>query len=126
MAGRNTTGLIWFKQNMDGRGILTAVESDLDVPFTIRRVFWISNVPRGVKRGDHSHEKCAQVIIAVHGSVTIIVNETSYRLDKSNQGLYVATGDCITLVNFSLDCLCLVLCSEHYDPGDVIQKEGTK
>jgi len=77
-----------------------------------------------MKRGDHSHEKCAQVIVPLYGAVTVVVNDTSYRLQDPRQGLYVKEGDCVTLKEFSLDCVCLVLCSEHYDPDDVKPKEG--
>lgn len=99
----------------DTRGNLTVW--DKDVPFIPKRVFWIYDVPAGFERGKHSHERCEQVIFAVHGS--FMVNDR--RLYNPALGLHIPTGVEVRLWDFSPGAVALVLCSEHYDPDEVVK-----
>jgi hypothetical protein len=104
----------------DERGNLTPVEQfGADVPFEIRRVFWIYNIPKGARRGGHGHEKCQQVLVALHGSCTVEINEKDrYFLDDPCAGLYVDSGNYLTIDQFADDCVLLVLASERYEKED--------
>jgi len=92
----------------DERGMLAVW--DENVPFAVKRVFWIYNVPWGHTRASHE-TSCEQAIFAVAGS--FMVND--HLLSDPVEGLYIPTGTFITLHDFSLDAVALVLCSEHYD-----------
>jgi hypothetical protein len=100
----------------DQRGILTVW--DRDVPFTPKRVFWIYDVPEGYTRAAHP-TSCDQAIFAVAGEFAV----NGHLLDDPAQGLYIPTGIFITLHDFSLDAVALVLCSEHYDKISRVETE---
>lgn len=102
----------------DERGLL--VVWDRDVPFTPRRIFWIYGVPWGYTRAGHE-TSCEQAIFALAGS--LMVNEQF--LDNPAEGIYVPAGTFITLHDFSLDAVALVLCSEHYDKIPELETEQT-
>ncbi len=101
----------------DPRGTLTAAESQLDVPFDIRRVFYMHHVT--ASRGGHAHRDTDQVIIAMAGSfdVTLFDGEASasYGFDDPKRGLYVPRMVLVDLENFSTGAVCLVLASTPYD-----------
>lgn len=103
----------------DTRGNLTVYDpgSRPDLPFIPKRVFWIYNVPQGEERANHAHEICEQVIIPLRGGVGIQIDDNQYYL-KSHTGLYIEAGHRIRLFNFTNGAICLVLCSEYYDPND--------
>jgi len=92
----------------DHRGALTVW--DRDVPFVVRRVFWIYDVPMAYTRAGHE-TSCQQAIFALSGSLMV----SGHLLDDPAEGLYIPAGTFITLHDFSLDAVALVLCSEHYD-----------
>lgn len=97
----------------DERGLLTVW--DRQVPFTVKRVFWIYNVPKGYIRAGHQHKVCEQVIFAVSGSFKI----NNELLDDPARGLYIPTGTFITLHDFSENAVALILCSEPYDISEL-------
>lgn len=92
----------------DHRGVLTVW--DRDVPFVVRRVFWIYDVPLSGTRAAHP-ASCDQAIFCLAGKFAV----NGHLLDNPAQGLYIPTGIFITLHDFSLDAVALVLCSEPYD-----------
>lgn len=106
----------------DPRGNLTFVESCRHVPFEIRRVYYLYDVPGGEARGGHAHRALEQFIIAASGSFEVVlddgVHRKNYFLNRSYHGIYVPRMIWRELVNFSSGSVCLVLASEPYDEAD--------
>lgn len=109
----------------DPRGNLTVAEQFKNVPFGIKRVYWVYDVPGGESRGGHAHKECKEFIIAVSGSFHVTLDDgkekKSYLLNHPYQGLLVDTGIWRTLDDFSSGAVCLVLASELYDESDYIR-----
>ncbi len=108
----------------DHRGQLVAIESEIDVPFEIRRVFYIYGTENDIPRGNHAHYQTKQYLIAVSGSckVTLDVGKAkqTFDLDEPNKGLFQDTLVWGVMHDFTDDCVLLVLASEHYDKSDYI------
>ena len=111
---------------IDPRGNLTVPEPLKNVPFEIKRVYWVYDVPGGECRGGHSHKECKEFIIAVSGSFTVTLddgkNKHTYLLNHPYQGLFVDTDTWRTLDDFSSGAVCLVLASELYEEEDYIRE----
>lgn len=109
----------------DPRGNLTVAEQTGNVPFAIKRAYWVYDVPGGESRGGHAHKECKELIVAVGGSFNVTLDDGSrretYLLNHPYQGLLVDTGTWRTLDDFSSGAVCLVLASETYDEGDYIR-----
>ena len=109
----------------DPRGNLTVAEQFKNVPFGIKRVYWVYDVPGGESRGGHAHKECKEFIIAVSGSFHVTLDDgtdkKSYLLNHPYQGLLVETDIWRTLDDFSSGAVCLVLASELYDESDYIR-----
>jgi hypothetical protein len=106
----------------DPRGNLTFIEGDAHVPFQIRRVFYLYDVPGGEDRGGHAHRQLQQLIIAANGSFDVIVDNGTeherFSLNRSYYGLYVPRMVWTHLENFSSGSVSLVLASMPYDEAD--------
>ncbi len=106
----------------DPRGNLTFVEGMSHVPFDIRRVYYLYDVPGGETRGGHAHKDLEQFIIAVNGSFDVVLrdgyNQKKFFLNRSYYGLYVPRMVWRELENFSSGSVCLVLASQPYDESD--------
>ena len=106
----------------DPRGNLTFVESNRHIPFDIRRVYYLYDVPGGAERGGHAHKELKQLIIAISGSFDIHlddgVNKKTVHLNRSYTGLYVCPMIWREIDNFSSGAVCLVFASEYYDEAD--------
>ena len=117
--------IISFPKIGDYRGNLTFIEGDEHVPFDIRRVYYIYDVPAGKSRGGHAHKKVHQVIIAISGSFDVIIDDGSERgkftLNTPYVGLYIPNLVWRDIVNFSTGAVLMVLASEHYDENDYIR-----
>ena len=111
--------LINLPRNLDSRGNLTFIEGDVHVPFQIRRVFYLYDIPGGETRAGHALKTCQQFVIAASGSFDAVVDngieKTRYRLDSCFYGLYIPALIWRELENFSSGSVCLVLASEIYD-----------
>jgi dTDP-4-dehydrorhamnose 3,5-epimerase-like enzyme len=109
----------------DARGSLVALEGGQDLPFEIRRVYYIFGTKPGVVRGRHAHRALRQVLICVSGSCTISLDDGRAKSDISlsapDVGLYIGPGIWREMSDFSPDAVLLVLASEHYDEGDYIR-----
>ncbi|WP_319763692.1 FdtA/QdtA family cupin domain-containing protein [Maridesulfovibrio sp.] len=114
--------IIELPKILDNRGNLTFIENSRHIPFDIKRVYYLYDVPGGESRGGHAHKKLRQYIIAASGSFDVILddgkNKTKFSLNRSYYGLYIPTMTWRELENFSSGSVCLVLASEYYDPGD--------
>jgi hypothetical protein len=106
----------------DPRGNLTFIEGARHIPFELRRVFYLYDVPGGESRAGHALKTCHQFIIASSGSFDVIIDDgfekRSYALNRSYYGLYVPPLLWREIENFSSNSVCLVLASEFYDAGD--------
>jgi dTDP-4-dehydrorhamnose 3,5-epimerase-like enzyme len=106
----------------DPRGNLTFVEAGRNIPFDIKRVFYLYDVPGGESRGGHAHRKCKQFIVAMSGSFDVIVDDGDQRrtfsLNRSYYGLYLPSMIWREMANFSSGSVCMVLASEFYEESD--------
>ena len=109
----------------DPRGNLTVAESMKNVPFDIKRVYWVYDVPGGECRGGHAHKKLKQMVIALSGSFHVTLDNGKQRetvlLNHPYQGLVIETGTWRTLDDFSSGAVCMVLASELYEEEDYIR-----
>jgi len=106
----------------DPRGNLTFIEGGRHVPFDIRRVYYLYDVPGGAERGGHAHKELHQLIVAMSGSFDVILDDGTEKrrihLNRSYNGLYVCPMIWRELDNFSSGSVCMVLASNHYDEAD--------
>ena len=109
----------------DPRGNLTFVEGNGHIPFDIRRVYYLYDVPGGSDRGEHAHKSLHQFMIAMSGSFDVLLHdgnrERRFHLNRSYYGLYVCPMMWRRLDNFSSGSVCMVLASEKYDANDYIR-----
>lgn len=117
--------IIDFQKHGDHRGQLVALEKNKEIPFEIKRVYYMYDTVVGVRRGYHAHKALQQVLICVHGSCKIHLddgNDTAeVILDKPYEGLYVTNNMWREMYDFSHDAVLLVLASEYYDESDYIR-----
>lgn len=129
-----------FQPHGDDRGQLVALEEFKDIPFQIRRVYYMYDTGEGVRRGFHAHKSLEQILICIHGSCKILLDDGSEKkvvpLERPYEGLYVSNAMWREMFDFSPDAVLLVLASELYDEEDYIrnydeflrfvEKEGEK
>ncbi|MDO4511236.1 MAG: FdtA/QdtA family cupin domain-containing protein [Bacteroidales bacterium] len=117
--------LISLSRHHHENGNLTVVEDFNEIPFKIKRVFYLYDIPGGEDRGGHAHKALYQFIVAISGSFTIDLHDgrdtVSFTLNRPFQGLLVAPGVWNTLHNFSSGSVCAVICSDVYDESDYIR-----
>lgn len=117
--------MIHFPNHGDDRGQLVALEQLTDVPFEIKRVYYIYDTLPNVRRGMHAHRCLEQILICVHGSCRIVLDDSIERkevlLDKPTEGLYISNDTWREMYDFSEGAVLLVLASEHYDEADYIR-----
>jgi len=118
-----------FKVLGDHRGQLVALEANRQIPFDVKRVFYIYGTQEGIPRGNHSHYKTKQFLVAVNGSCKVTLDNGKekeiYELNKPNLGLFQDALIWGTMHDFSLDCVLVVLASEYYDESDYIRDYST-
>lgn len=106
----------------DPRGNLTPIESLVDVPFQIQRIYYLYDVPGGASRGGHAHKQLNQLIVAVSGSFDVTLydgfKKITYQLNRSYIGLLVAPMTWREINNFSSASVCMVLASENFSEDD--------
>ena len=117
--------IIDIRKYTDNRGYLSVVEEGTDIPFDIKRVYYLYMVPE-VARGAHAHKELQQLLIATSGSVDVIMddglNKQTFHLDRPWKGLYVPAGLWRDLENFSGGAVLMCLASEKYDADDYIRE----
>lgn len=117
--------IIDFPKIHDPRGNLTFIEGIAHVPFDIKRIYYLYDVPGGAERGGHAHKKLHQVIIAISGSFDITISDGNlskkFHLNRSYFGLYLCPMMWRELDNFSSGSVCLVLASEVYSESDYLR-----
>ena len=106
----------------DPRGNLTFIEAGRHVPFDIRRVYYLYDVPGGAERGGHAHKALHQLIIATSGSFDVHLDDgyskKTMHMNRSYYGIYVCPMVWREIDNFSSGAVCMVLASEYYDESD--------
>lgn len=114
-----------FPSHGDDRGQLVAIETMKDIPFEVKRVYYIYDTLPGVRRGFHAHLELEQILLCVHGSCKIHLDNgfdtAEVLLDKPNEGLYISNDMWREMYDFSDGAVLLVLASRHYDESDYIR-----
>lgn len=117
--------MITFQKHGDNRGMLIALEANKEIPFEIKRVYYMYDTLCDVRRGFHAHKMLQQILICVHGSCKIHL-DNGYEtkevvLDKPYEGLYISNDIWREMYDFSPDAVLMVLASELYDESDYIR-----
>lgn len=128
-----------FPPHGDDRGQLVAIEENKDLPFDVKRVYYIYDTLPGVRRGFHAHKNLEQILLCVNGTCKIHLDNgfdtAEVVLDKPNEGLYISNDMWREMYDFTPGTVLLVLASEYYDEADYIRnyddfikmvKEGAK
>ncbi len=119
------TNMITFSKHLDNYGALIPVETNKDIPFGIKRIYYIFDVEHKMRRGFHSHRNLEQALICVHGSVKILVKtpyeEENILLNDPQKALYIGPMVWREMYDFSEEAVLLVLASEHYMVEDYIR-----
>lgn len=114
-----------FQEHGDERGQLIALEESKEIPFAIKRVYYMYDTGEGVRRGFHSHRTLEQILICIHGSCRVLLDDGKERktllLDKPYEGIYVGPDTWREMYDFSPDAVLLVLASQIYDENDYIR-----
>ncbi|MBQ8951495.1 MAG: WxcM-like domain-containing protein [Eubacterium sp.] len=114
-----------FQRHGDDRGMLVALEEMKDIPFTIKRVYYMYDTIEGVRRGFHAHKCLEQILIPIHGSCKVHLDDgtdtAEVVLDKPFEGLYISNAVWREMYDFSPDAVLMVLASEYYDEKDYIR-----
>lgn len=117
--------IIQLPKISDPRGNLTFCEECTDIPFEVKRVYWIYDVPGGGCRGGHAHKTLQQLLVATNGSFHVTLDngkeKQTFMLNHPWEGLLIYPGVWRTLDDFSSGSVCMVLASEHYDEADYIR-----
>lgn len=114
-----------FQPHGDERGQLVALEEYNDIPFEIKRVYYMYDTKEGVHRGFHAHKNLEQILICIHGSCKVLLDNGTEKkivpLERPYEGLYVANNMWREMYDFSADAVLIVLASEVYHEEDYIR-----
>ena len=114
-----------FQRHGDDRGMLVALEEMKDIPFNIKRVYYMYDTIEGVRRVFHAHKCLEQILVPIHGSCKIHLDDGTETaevvLDKPFEGLYISNAVWREMYDFSPDAVLMVLASEYYDEKDYIR-----
>ena len=118
-----------FQQHGDERGMLVALEEFKDIPFEIKRVYYLYDTKKEVRRGFHAHRSLEQILICIHGSCRVLLDNGTEKktvsLEKPYEGLYIANDIWREMYDFSPDAVLLVLASDFYREEDYIRDYET-
>jgi len=113
------------KHHSDRKGNISVVQNNYTIPFGVKRVYYLYDIPGGESRGAHAHRGLSQLIIAASGSFRVTLDDgnvkRSFILNRPNQGLYVKPGIWRDLDDFSSGAVCMVLAAEVYNADDYIR-----
>jgi hypothetical protein len=110
-------------------GNITIIEGRLNIPFDIRRIYYLYDIPGGASRGGHAHKQLRQLVVAASGSFDLLlddgINKKVVTLNRPDYGLLIVPGIWRELLEFSSGAVCLVLASEKYEEDDYIRNYNT-
>ena len=114
-----------FQQHGDERGQLVALEEHKDIPFEIKRVYYMYDTGKGVTRGQHAHKSLEQILICIHGSCKLMLDNGKEKkivsLETPYEGLYISNNIWREMYDFSSDAVLMVLASDVYKEEDYIR-----
>lgn len=114
-----------FQKHGDERGQLIAIEELKDIPFHIKRVYYMYDTGVKVRRGFHAHKSLEQILICIHGSCKVLLDDGTEKeivvLDKPYEGIYISNNIWREMYDFSEDAVLMVLASRYYDEKDYIR-----
>lgn len=117
--------IMQFKKIKNRAGNITSIENNVDIPFSVKRIYYLYDVPSGETRGGHAHKDLEQIIFAVSGSFDITIDDArtkkTVQLNRPDSGLYLRPGIWRELSNFSSGAVCLVLASDKFNEADYIR-----
>ena len=106
-------------------GNITVIENNLDIPFEVKRIFYLYDIPGGESRGAHTHKECHQFLVSASGSFEVHlddgINKKTVMLNQPYTGLNVPPGIWASEINFSSGAICLVMASDLFDKDDYIR-----
>jgi len=109
-------------------GNLTSIQNSIEIPFDVKRIFYLYDIPGGKDRGAHAHIECHQFLIAGSGSFDVLLDDGKSKklvtLNQPYKGLHIPPGIWASEINFSSGSICLVLASHKYDEKDYIREYG--
>lgn len=118
--------IIELPQIGDRSGHITALNNNSEIPFAIKRIFYLYDIPGGESRGAHAHKECHQFLVAVSGSFEVLLDDgktqKTISLRSPNMGLHIAPGIWASEINFSSGAICLVLASHEYYEQDYLRE----
>jgi len=117
--------IIELNQIHNRSGNITSIENRINIPFDVRRIYYLYDVPGGAERGGHAHKDLQQLIVAASGCFDVVLddgkNKKVVELNRPYYGLYVVPGIWRELINFSSGAICLVMASHKYEKEDYIR-----
>ena len=118
-------GIVQLPKIHNRAGNITSLENNITVPFEVKRVYYLYDIPGGEGRGGHAHRELQQFIIAVSGAFDVLLddgkNKKIIHLDRPYIGLHIVPGIWRELINFSSGAVCLVLASQKFSEGDYLR-----
>lgn len=117
--------LIELPRIQNRSGNVTTIENNIEIPFSIKRIFYLYDIPGGESRGAHAHKECHQFLIATSGSFEVQLDDGKVKktvmLNQPYRGLHIPPGIWASEVNFSSGAICLVMASHTYDEKDYLR-----
>ena len=117
--------LLYLNQIGDRNGHITSINNEIELPFAVKRLFYLYDIPGGESRGAHAHKECHQFLIAASGSFEVLLDDGQAKrqilLNRPNLGLLIPPGIWASEINFSSGSICLVLASHIYEDGDYVR-----
>ncbi|QNR24762.1 sugar 3,4-ketoisomerase [Croceimicrobium hydrocarbonivorans] len=117
--------LIHLPKVGDRNGHISAINNSTEIPFDVKRVFYLYDIPGGESRGAHAHKECHQFLIAASGAFEVLLDDGNIQrvimLNRPDLGLHIPPGIWASEINFSSGSICLVLASHGYSEGDYIR-----
>lgn len=117
--------LIYLEKIGDRKGSVTPVSNNQEIPFEIKRVFYLYDIPGGESRGAHAHKECHQFLVAASGSFEVLLDDSITKrqvlLNRPDLGLHIPPGIWASELNFSSGSICLVLASHEFNEQDYLR-----
>ncbi len=118
-------GLIYLPKIKNRAGNITPVQNSSKIPFDVKRIFYLYDIPGGVSRGGHAHKTCQQLLIAASGAFEVLLDDgftqRQILLNRPDIGLHIPSGIWASEINFSSGAICLVLASHEFEETDYIR-----